>query len=70
MQNKLAIFVIRCSFISFSILDIDECLSEPCQNSGTCVDGVDIYTCNCTSGYTGDQCETSNRCAYLTVGVL
>ena len=52
---------IRCSFISFSISDIDECASEPCQKNGTCFDGVGMYTCNCTSGYTGDQCETSNR---------
>ena len=65
MQNELAIFVITCSFISFSLLGIDECASEPCQNNGTCVDRVGMYTCNCTSGYTGDRCETSESIMLL-----
>ena len=42
-----------------NFLDIDECSSSPCENGGTCVDGVDVYTCECMAGYTGDQCETS-----------
>ena len=40
-------------------LDIDECLSSPCKNEGTCIDGDDMYTCECLAGYTGDKCETS-----------
>ena len=40
-------------------LDIDDCASEPCHNSGTCIDGVGMFTCQCVTGYTGDQCETS-----------
>ena len=31
----------------------------PCQNGGTCSDGVNEYTCGCVAGYTGDDCETS-----------
>jgi hypothetical protein len=30
--------------------DVDECLSVPCLNGGTCVDGVDSYLCMCASG--------------------
>ena len=48
----------------FLLLDIDECGSWPCQNNGSCVNGVGVYTCNCPSGYTGDQCETSNHCVF------
>ena len=40
--------------------DIDECASSPCQNGGTCVDGVNSYTCNCDVGYAGKNCETGN----------
>ena len=39
--------------------DIDECVSNPCQNEGLCVDGVNAYTCECSSGYSGVNCETS-----------
>ncbi|XP_038072708.1 uncharacterized protein LOC119741108 isoform X2 [Patiria miniata] len=35
----------------------DECASSPCQNAATCVDGVDSYTCTCTPGFKGVNCE-------------
>ena len=40
--------------------DVDECDSSPCQNGGTCVDGINSYTCNCKKGYIGSNCETGN----------
>ena len=36
----------------------DECLSTPCQNGGTCVDGDNRYTCTCPMGYDGANCQT------------
>ena len=41
------------------VLDIDECACSPCTNGGTCIDEIDYFTCECMSGFTGDQCETS-----------
>ena len=41
----------------FHSTDVDECGSNPCQNGGTCQDGLNAYQCNCASGYTGKQCE-------------
>ena len=38
--------------------DIDECDSRPCQNDGTCEDGINLFYCNCTAGYNGTTCET------------
>ena len=32
---------------------------SPCQNGGTCVDGINSYNCNCNVGYSGDNCETN-----------
>ena len=40
--------------------DIDECASIPCQNGGTCIDGINSYTCVCVPGHAGDNCEIGN----------
>ena len=44
--------------------DIDECLSSPCQNSGSCLQPeADSYVCDCVLGYTGTHCEIDiNEC--------
>ena len=39
--------------------NIDECESIPCDNDGSCIDGVNFYTCECTADYTGESCETN-----------
>lgn len=30
--------------------DIDECASTPCKNGAKCIDGPNMYTCQCTEG--------------------
>ena len=40
----------------------DECQSAPCQNGGTCTDGVNGYTCICAANYGPVDCAT---CEYL-----
>ncbi|XP_022376101.1 LOW QUALITY PROTEIN: fibulin-7 [Enhydra lutris kenyoni] len=37
--------------------DISECSSQPCQNGGTCVEGVNQYKCMCPPGRTGSRCQ-------------
>ena len=39
------------------ILDGDECSPNPCQNGGTCIDGLSTYTCYCTNHYAGTTCQ-------------
>jgi len=46
-------------FLFSHFLDVDECSSNPCENGGTCTDGVNGFTCSCLAGYTGTTCETS-----------
>ena len=47
-------------------VDIDECRSGACVNGGSCVDGIDSYSCTCPSGYTGNNCATDiNECSAL-----
>ncbi|KAI8488027.1 hypothetical protein Bbelb_341450 [Branchiostoma belcheri] len=38
------------------VCEFDDCHSDPCENGGTCTDGLDTYTCECTPGWTGDNC--------------
>ena len=46
------------SLIHFLLTDVDECVSHQCGNGGSCIDGVNNYSCNCLVGFTGDYCET------------
>lgn len=49
--------------------NIDDCAPDlegnvPCKNDGKCLDGINNYTCDCTStGYTGPDCSYDiNEC--------
>ena len=45
--------------------DINECASNPCQNLGTCTDGINMFTCNCIQGFTGVTCQTSEEISHI-----
>ena len=42
----------------YVIVDIDDCANNPCQNKGSCVDGINDFSCVCTAGFTGKRCES------------
>jgi hypothetical protein len=46
--------------VLFQVGSGDDCASYPCQNGGTCNDGLGAgsYTCDCRSEYMGHDCET------------
>ena len=35
----------------------DECITNPCNNGGTCQNHAGSYICTCTSDYTGFFCD-------------
>ncbi|MEE6486147.1 hypothetical protein FKM82_014524 [Ascaphus truei] len=35
----------------------DDCKYSDCENGGSCIDGINNYTCLCTAQYTGEYCE-------------
>lgn len=52
------IFVLFCQFnFSICVPGIDECLSRPCFNGGTCVDTDTGFNCLCPQGVTGQYCQ-------------
>ncbi|KAM9665229.1 protein eyes shut homolog [Trichechus inunguis] len=45
-------------------IDMNECLSLPCQNHGDCEDGVNNFRCVCRPGFSGSLCEMEiNECS-------
>ena len=47
----------KCAFCCcFFLLDINDCYPSPCKNKGTCIDGVNSYTCACVPGFEGKNC--------------
>ncbi|GFX94272.1 sushi, von Willebrand factor type A, EGF and pentraxin domain-containing protein 1 [Trichonephila clavipes] len=44
--------------------EVDECLSSPCLNNGTCLDKVNDFACICPAGYEGPQCERAQEICY------
>ena len=38
---------------------IDDCNPNPCENGGTCTDGINAFTCDCEEDFTGLRCEQS-----------
>ena len=47
------------SFFCCFLSDTDDCDPYPCVNNGTCIDGVNNYTCACPSGFEGRNCNIS-----------
>ena len=41
-----------------SFLDVNECLNTPCANAGTCENSIGSYSCSCTGGWEGSNCQT------------
>ncbi|CAM9511136.1 unnamed protein product [Chrysoparadoxa australica] len=41
---------------------VDDCVGVSCSNGGTCVDGVNDFTCDCTAGWEGELCADEIGC--------
>lgn len=44
------------SFIPLSLPDVNDCVSSPCKNGGTCIDGISSFQCFCPDGWEGTLC--------------
>ena len=53
-----------------SLLEIDECKSNPCLNGATCHDHMNGYVCSCSVEYNGPHCETGETVSFSCVQSL
>src|SRR4051812_435007 len=45
-------------------VDVNECLSNPCTNNGTCNNLAGRFACKCVPGYVGSTCDVNfDECA-------
>jgi len=47
---------------------VDPCSPNPCENGGTCAASGSSFTCSCTGGFTGTNCEIPPAPAEPTIG--
>ena len=50
-------FYTMTSIVIVLFSDINECHTDPCENSGTCENTIGWFTCTCVAGFDGDTCE-------------
>ena len=50
--------------ICFS-LDINECLSEPCDSNATCLNTDGSFECSCNTGYSGNGFKCNGKFAHI-----
>ena len=43
----------------FCEIDFNECSSDPCQNNGTCSEGINFFNCDCVQGFNGTICDNN-----------
>ena len=60
-------FACKCSigFEGSLCTNVDDCKDNPCQNGGVCTFTGFGYRCDCPTGFSGFNCETSIKRVYV-----
>ena len=59
-QLSTLIITFSLCLLNFSV-DLDDCVNHNCSNGASCIDGINSYSCNCSAGFTGLNCETGRE---------
>ena len=70
LQNVLVIGRATCLgnytlFIDLTFAVLDNCMSNPCKNGGTCSNSDAGYVCSCAIGFVGVNCDGEGRCIVI-----
>ncbi|CAH1789268.1 unnamed protein product [Owenia fusiformis] len=57
VSNFDTLSTMKNSIIGSTRNDENECVSSPCRNGGVCLDRLNTFVCECSSGFSGDTCE-------------
>ena len=55
---------------NFYFLDINECLSNPCDLNATCLNTDGIFKCTCNIGYSGNGFNCNGKCVQYILEIL
>src|SRR5688572_7935721 len=64
-MNKVYYLILSLGLMA-AVTGCDKCKDVSCSNGGTCEDG----TCNCLTGFSGENCETEDKCVSNNVNCL
>ena len=53
----------------FCILDVNDCVNVTCENGGTCLDGIESFTCLCVEGFSGEHCQIG-KCLHKEISFI
>ena len=61
MSMNYGLFFTMTSIVIVLFSDINECDTDPCENSGSCNNTVGSFTCTCVAGYEGATCQSGKN---------
>lgn len=61
LHSFISILITYSVYSNLTLSEIDECVSNPCLNGGSCTDLFRAYNCSCAPGFAGTNCETSKK---------
>ena len=67
MWLQLLLFLTMFKYCCDVVTGVDPCLTNACENGGTCTRRGRSYSCACPVGYTGRNCETSKQERHLNI---
>lgn len=68
--QKQFVSMLRCFYIFLGNnceIEVNECLSQPCRNGGSCIDELNAFTCQCPPGITGILYASYHDCSSVHV---
>ncbi len=61
---------VTCALESILIIsDVNECLHSPCENGGSCENGIGSYSCLCPVQWSGMHCDKGQQLRQVRVDV-